>query len=70
MASWLLSRQSGLVWNISLISFEAQRRCGWAKFPDFEVIYIYDKGDENFGYAINLSDITCSEWGYAPFTNE
>lgn len=40
---------------------------GWAEFPDFEVIYIYDKGDSNFGYAINLSDITCSEWGYAPF---
>jgi hypothetical protein len=42
-------------------------RMGWAEFPDFEVIYIYDKGDSNFGYALNLSDITCSEWGYAPF---
>lgn len=42
-------------------------RIGWAEFPDFEVIYLYDKGDDNFGYAINLSDITCSEWGYSPF---
>jgi hypothetical protein len=42
-------------------------KIGWAEFPDFEVIYIYDKGDGNFGYAINLDDITCSEWGYAPF---
>ena len=44
-------------------------RIGWAEFPDFEVIYIYDKGDDNYGYALNLSDITCSEWGYAPFSN-
>jgi hypothetical protein len=42
-------------------------RIGWASFPDFEVIYIYDKGDENFGYAVNLQDDLCSEWGYAPF---
>ncbi len=42
-------------------------RLGWAAFPDFEVIYIYDKADDYFGYAINLSDITASEWGYAPF---
>lgn len=41
-------------------------RIGWAQFPDFEVIYLYDKADDNFGYAINLSDITCSEWGYCP----
>ena len=34
-------------------------RIGWAAFPDFEVIY--------FGYAINLQDSTCSEWGYSPF---
>ena len=42
-------------------------RIGWSKFPDFEVIYIYDKADDYFGYALNLNDITCSEWGYAPF---
>ena len=42
---------------------------GWVQFPDDgdEVIYIYDKADDYFGYAINLHDITCSEWGYAPF---
>ena len=42
-------------------------RIGWAKQPDDEVIYIYDKADENFGYAVNLNDPNCSEWGYAPF---
>src|SRR6266542_5933916 len=44
-------------------------RLGWAQLQDDgdEVIYIYDKADDYFGYAINLHDITCSEWGYAPF---
>ena len=45
-------------------------RTGWARFPDFEVIYLYDKGDENFGYAVNLADPWLSEWGYAPFSTE
>jgi hypothetical protein len=42
---------------------------GWAQLQDDgdEVIYIYDKADDYFGYAINLNDRTCSEWGYAPF---
>ncbi len=42
-------------------------RLGWAKMPDFEVIYIYDPTDDNFGYAVNLSSSMMSEWGYAPF---
>lgn len=42
-------------------------RIGWAEFPDFEVIYVYDRGDDNFGYALNIHDDTLSEWGYAPF---
>jgi hypothetical protein len=43
-------------------------RLGWGQFPDGnEVIYLYDKGDENFGYATNLQAPQCSEWGYAPF---
>ncbi len=42
-------------------------RLGWASFADFEVIYVYDKADENFGYAVNLQDPMLSEWGYAPF---
>lgn len=49
-------------------------KLGWAELPDFEVIYIYDKADDNFGYAVNLQDGQLSEWGYAPFpvvrTNE
>ena len=44
-----------------------QLRLGWTRFPDFEVIYLFDGLDDNFGYAINLSAVTCSEWGYAPF---
>ena len=43
-------------------------RLGWAMFPDFEVIYLYDKADGNYGYAVNLQYPSCSEWGYAPFS--
>ena len=42
-------------------------RLGWARLPDFNVIYLYDKGDDNFGYAVNLEAPDCDEWGYAPF---
>ncbi len=44
-------------------------RLGWGQFQDDgdEVIYLYDKADGNFGYAVNLDDPHCSEWGYAPF---
>ncbi len=43
-------------------------RTGWGQFPDgMEVIYLYDRGDDNFGYAVNLQAADCSEWGYAPF---
>jgi hypothetical protein len=33
-----------------------------------DVIYLYDKGDHNFGYAVNVQDPYCSEWGSAPFS--
>ncbi len=43
-------------------------RTGWGQFPDgMEVIYLYDRGDDNFGYAVNLQREDFSEWGYAPF---
>jgi hypothetical protein len=42
-------------------------RLGWAMFRDFDVVYIYDKADHNFGYAVNLVVEHFSEWGYAPF---
>ncbi len=30
-------------------------KLGWGRFPDgMEVIYLYDRGDDNFGYAANL----------------
>jgi len=45
-------------------------RLGWGQFPNDgdEVLYLYDKGDGNFGYAVNLDDPGCSEWDYAPFS--
>jgi hypothetical protein len=44
-------------------------KIGWGQFEHDgdEVIYIYDKADDGFGYALNLDDHQCSEWGYAPF---
>lgn len=45
-------------------------RIGWAMFDDFEVIYLYDKADAYFGYAVNLQIDAFSEWGYAPFGGE
>lgn len=44
-------------------------RLGWAAFADFEVVYVYDKADDNFGYAVNLRIEHYSEWGYAPFAS-
>jgi hypothetical protein len=38
----------------------------WAKLPDFEVIYLYDQAENNFGYAVNLQDRNLSDWVYAP----
>ena len=43
-------------------------KLGWAMLPDCEVIYLYDKADNNYGYAVNLQFPSCSEWGYAPFS--
>jgi hypothetical protein len=41
---------------------------GWGQFPDdAEVVYLYDKADGCFGYAVNLDWTDGSEWGYAPF---
>lgn len=41
---------------------------GWGKFPDdAECLYLYDKKDGYFGYAINLDCDWCSEYGTAPF---
>jgi hypothetical protein len=43
-------------------------RLGWGRFPDdAEVIYLYDRADACFGYAVNLDWPDGSEWGYAPF---
>jgi len=43
---------------------------GWGQFANDgdEVISLSDKGEENFGYAVNLDDPQCSAWGYAPFS--
>lgn len=43
-------------------------RLGWGQFPDAaEVIYLYDRDDDCYGFAINLDWPDGSEWGYAPF---
>jgi len=44
-------------------------KLGWAQFENEgdEIVYLYDKADSNFGYALNLDSPQCSEWGYAPF---
>ena len=42
-------------------------KIGWARLPDFEVIYVYDRADGCFGYALNVTAGDLSEWGYAPF---
>jgi hypothetical protein len=41
-------------------------RVALVHFPDFRVVYLYDAGDECFGYACNFDWPDGSEWGYAP----
>jgi hypothetical protein len=42
-------------------------KLGWGQFPDNAgVIFLYDKGDNCFGYALNLACDWCGEWGYVP----
>jgi hypothetical protein len=39
-------------------------RLGWGRFPDgAEVLYLDDRVDDGFGYAVNLTAPNCSEWG-------
>lgn len=41
---------------------------GWGQLPDDrEVIFLYDKTDDNYGYAVNLGAPDDSAWCYAPF---
>jgi hypothetical protein len=43
-------------------------KLGWGRFPDdAEVIFLYDRADNWFGYAVNLDWTDGSEWGHAPF---
>ncbi len=58
-------------WVVGISRFAATAkdfRLGWAMLPDDEVIYLYDKAEGNYGYAVNLHYPSCSEWGYAPFS--
>ena len=41
-------------------------RVALAQFPDFEVVYLFDLGQDGYGYAVNLQVPPFSEWGYAP----
>jgi hypothetical protein len=34
------------------------------------VLFLYDRADDCFGYALNLDWPDGSEWGYAPFAAE
>jgi hypothetical protein len=44
-------------------------RTGWAQFRDgAEVLYFYDRDDAGFGYALNVTNPDCSEWGYCPWS--
>lgn len=40
---------------------------GWRLTDGGEVIYIYDAGNRNFGYGLNLRCETHDEWGRASF---
>jgi hypothetical protein len=43
-------------------------RLGWVRMEDdAEILFFYDRDDDNFGYALNVTDPQLSEWGYAPF---
>ena len=53
---------------ISDLAARSGFRLGWGRFPDgAEVLWLYDRDDGGFGYAVNLTAPDCSEWGYAPF---
>jgi hypothetical protein len=61
-------RVDGLSW---FVANARTLKLGWGQFPDdAEVIYLYDQGDDSFGYAVNLDWPDGSEWGYAPFSGE
>jgi hypothetical protein len=50
------------------VSSAKDLRLGWGQFPDnAEVIFLHDKGDDCFGYAVNVDWADGSEWGYVPF---
>ncbi|HEU0114800.1 MAG TPA: hypothetical protein VFQ80_08985 [Thermomicrobiales bacterium] len=54
--------------SIGELSARPGFKIGWAVFPDdAEVLYFYDRDDDGFGYALNVTNPDCSEWGYAPF---
>ncbi len=37
----------------------------WGETADFEILYLYDKADSGWGYALNLTWAGGSEWGYS-----
>jgi 3-dehydroquinate synthase class II len=68
----IIASQQDTISNLGAFVGKAKElRLGWGRFEDgMEVIYIYDKGDDFFGYALNLHFPDFSEWGYAPFQAE
>jgi hypothetical protein len=54
-----------------LAAFVAKARdlhIGYATTPDDELVYVYDIGDDGFGFAVNLTAPQFSEWGYTGTT--
>ena len=54
--------------SVGELSHRPGFRTGWAQMPGGEeILYFYDRDDDCFGYAWNVTDPQLSEWGYAPF---
>lgn len=54
--------------SITALAARPGFRIGWVCMEDdAEILYCYDRDDDNFGYALNLTCPGFSEWGYAPF---
>jgi len=63
----IVTKQEGNGLGKWLAGHQGHVSLGWAETEDFNIIYLYDKADGNFGYAVNVEAPDCSEWGYAPF---
>ena len=49
----------------AFVAGAGELRIGHATTADFELVYVYDRADGGFGYALNPTAPECSEWGHA-----